>query len=156
MKFKQEIYLKLMGGVSALLIATCLFMAYSTGCATLDKHSAVVNLAVSQVTLRYIEQTVPDLRRARAERVLGVVAKVKAATVGDKPVTIAELADFALSFLPANLEASDRALAISLIQIAAQELSNKVGTGELPPDAKLRVSELLAAVESAASYYAGH
>ena len=130
----------------------CALILTMGACATLRQHSAAVSLIVSQATMRYIEQAKPDERAARAARVLAVASDIEKVASGE-PVTIAQLAQLALIAIPSNLAPSDRALAISIVSIAAQELQNKVGENVLSADQLVTVKEVVSAVASAASIY---
>ena len=72
-----------------------------------------------------------------------------------KPVTIAELAQLALDAIPTNLAPADRALALSIVSIAAQELQRKVGENVLTADQLVTVTEVVEAIAGAARIYAG-
>lgn len=122
------------------------------GCATLQQHSAAVGAIVSQATMRYIEQSPLAERAAVAHRVIEIAHQIEAVSSG-APVTIAQLASLAVSAIPSNLEPSDRALALSIVQIAAQELELKVGKNVLSADQVVTVTEVVEAVAAAASFY---
>lgn len=124
-------------------------------CQTLNEHSAAVQLIVSQAAMRYIEQAAPTARAERAAKIIEVVAKVRAVASGE-PVTIADLARLAISEIPSSLAPSDRALAVSIVNIAAQELQLKIGEGTIPADALVKVTAVLDAVRDAASIYVAH
>lgn len=123
-----------------------------SGCAALDRHSAIVSLAVSQATMRYIESKPEGERSAVASRVARVADDVAKVASG-KPITIAELAELALSAIPDNLNPSDRELALAIVQVAAQELQNKVGENILTAEQTVTVREILDAVKIATSAY---
>lgn len=127
-------------------------VAVLSGCATIEKHSAVVSLVVSQATMRYIEQASPLARAERASRVARIASDIEAVASG-RPVTIPELASLALQAIPSNLEPSDRALAVSIIQVAAQELQNKIGENVLTAEQTVTVKAVVEAVRLAASSY---
>lgn len=122
------------------------------GCATLQQHSAAVSLIVSQATMRYIEHAPVTQRAATAARVLDIAHQIEAVSSGT-PVTIAQLASLAVAAIPSNLAPSDRALALSIVQIAAQELQLKVGENVLSADQLVTVNEVVDAVAAAASIY---
>jgi len=134
------------------LLITLAALVGFTGCATLDQHSASVQFIVGQAAMRYVEQVAPAERAARATRVLAVLDEMKVLT-DDGPISIADLASFALSKVPANLNPSDRQLIVGVINIAVQELKLKVGDGVLSADALVRVSAVLQAVRDAVSIY---
>lgn len=123
-------------------------------CAALQQHSAAVQLIVSQATMRYVESTAIPGRVERAARVISVAKQIEQVASAE-PVTIAQLAQLALAAIPSNLEPSDRALATSIVQIAAQELSNKVGEGVLSADKLVTVKEIVQAIRGAAEIYTG-
>lgn len=154
MKIRQEIYLKLMGGFCALVAVFCLIMAYAPlqGCATLTQHSAAVELIVSQATLRYIESAPQATRGVRAAKIIAIADQVSQIASGE-PVTIADLAHLALEAIPAALTESDRALAVSVISIAAQELQNKIGENVLTADQQVSVKQVIDAIRNAARIY---
>lgn len=124
-------------------------------CQTLNEHSAAVQLIVSQAAMRYIETAAPTARAERAAKIIEVVAKVRTVASGE-PVTIADLARLAISEIPSSLAPSDRALAVSIVNIAAQELQLKIGEGTIPADALVKVTAVLDAVRDAASIYVAH
>ena len=137
----------------ALSFVACVALAGGvTSCAVLEKHSAVVSLVVSQATMRYIESKPAAERASVAARVAKVASDIEAVASG-KPVTIAELASLAVSAIPLNLLPADRQLALAIIQIAAQELQNKVGENVLTPEQAVSVREVVEAVKLAASAY---
>lgn len=123
-------------------------------CASLQQHSAAVQLIVSQATMRYVESAAVAARAERAARVIAVAKQIEQVASGE-PVTITQLANLALTAIPSNLELSDRALAISIVQIAAQELSNKVGEGVLSAEQLVTVKEIVQAIRGAAEIYVG-
>jgi len=123
-----------------------------TACATLEKHSAVVGLVVSQATMRYIESKPVSERASVAARVVSVATDIEAVASG-KPVTIAELARLALSAIPSNLAPADRQLAIAIVSIAAQELQLKIGEGVLTAEQSVTVNEVVKAIRFAAEVY---
>lgn len=122
------------------------------GCAVFEKHSATVSLVVSQATMRYIESKPASARVATATKIISISAQIETAASGDS-ITIAQLASLALAAIPSNLPPSDRALAVSIVSIAAQELQNKVGENVLTADQLVSVREVIAAVKFAASTY---
>lgn len=136
------------------ILAFCLSVVASlgVGCKTLSEHSATVQLIVSQAAMRYVEQAVPSERVARAGRVIAAIAAIEARTSGET-VTIADLASVALTFIPGDLEPSDRALALSIVNIAAQELSRKLGNGTLPQDGVIQVRGVLQAIRDGVAFY---
>jgi hypothetical protein len=123
-------------------------------CATLDQHSAAVQLIVSQATMRYLESASPITRVERAANIVRITVDIERVASGE-PITISSLAQLALSAIPSNLPPSDRALAISIVQIAAQELQNKIGEQVLKPDQLVTVKAVVEAIRQAASIYAG-
>lgn len=129
-----------------------LLVAALTGCAALSEHSAAVALIVGQATGRYIESYPRERRAEVAARVTRIASDIEAVASG-KPVTIAELAALAVAAIPSNLEPSDRALAMAIIQVAAQELQNKIGENVLTPEQTVTVKEVVEAVKLAASSY---
>lgn len=135
-------------------VASYLAFVALAGCAALSQHSAAVQLIVSQATMRYIEQAPVPERAARAARVIEVAKKIESVASGE-PVTISQLAALALNAIPSNLPPSDRALAVSVIQIAAQELSNKVGEGVISAEQLVTVKAVVQAIADAAEIYAG-
>lgn len=134
--------------VAAMLIGSALL----SGCKTLDDHSATVQLVVSQAAMRYIEQASLGERAHRAMRVMEVVSKVRAVAAADS-VSIADLARIAIDAIPANLNPSDRSLAVSIVNIAAQELKLKIGEGKIPADALVKVTSILDAIHDGASAF---
>jgi hypothetical protein len=151
----KTFYYKFMGGFVALIAVASLALSLGnfSGCAVLQQHSAAVGLVVSQATMRYIE-TIPSSQRAeRARRIMTIADQVKDVASG-KPVTVAQLAQLALSAIPSNLAPSDRALAVSIVSIAAQELQNKIGENVLSADQLVSVTEVVDAIRLAASIYA--
>lgn len=125
-----------------------------TGCAALGKHSAVVELAVSQAAMRYIEEAPAAKRVERARKVLGVIAKVRA-VAGTEGVTVAQLAEFALQSVSGDLSPADRALALSVINIASQELRNQLGEEILSASDLTQVLGVINSIENAARIYTG-
>lgn len=123
-----------------------------SGCAALDRHSAAVSLIVSQATARYIERYPADKRAEVAARVTRIANDIEA-VAAKEPVTVDQLAQLAASLIPANLEPSDRALALGVIQVAAQELQLKIGENVLTADQTVTVREVVQAVRLAASAY---
>jgi hypothetical protein len=135
----------------ALIVALSALSAVN-GCATYRNHSAVVNLVVSQAALRYIEQAEPAKRLERAHKVAEVVERVSS-VVKDESVTVADLASVALAALPETLSPADRQLALALIQIAAQELTNRVGTTAIDAETVTSVRSVLDSIRNAADIY---
>lgn len=129
-----------------------MLVAAIAGCASLQEHSAAVSLIVSQATARYIERYPADKRAEVAARVTRIASDIEA-VASKEPVTVAQLAQLAASLIPANLEPSDRALALGVIQVAAQELQLKIGENVLTVDQTVTVREVVQAVRLAASAY---
>lgn len=129
-------------------------VALASGCAALKEHSAAVQLIVSQATMRYVESASPLARVERATNIVRIAIEIERVASAEA-VTIAQLAQLAVASIPASLPPSDRALALSIIQIAAQELQLKVGENILSPDQLVTVKAVVEAIRQAASIYAG-
>lgn len=111
-------------------------------------------IAVQYATGKFIEgEKTVDSRLARARSVAKVAENLKAVT-GGGAATIAQLHELAVEKVAkANLTPADRILASTLLDVAVQELSARVTTGVLDPDAVVAVNRLLDWVIAAASAY---
>jgi hypothetical protein len=151
-----------------LLVALAIFgVLFLGGCATTSgvegastgssfskrQTGAAAQLIVKVAAMKYIEQASLSDRGARAARVISV-AKLIADTAKGEPVTMQRLAQLAAEQLPANLEASDRMLAMALISVAQSELEQRTGVGGLESDTLLKVAEVLEWISDAAGFYA--
>lgn len=134
-----------------ILLITALTLS---ACATLDKHSAIVELAVSQAAMRYIEEAHPTNRVDRARKVLSTIKQIRTVASGEG-ITITQLASIALAAIPSDLGPADRALALSVVNIASQELRNKLGDEVLTSDKMTQVLGVLNSIENAARIYTG-
>lgn len=153
LKSATILWLRLMGFYLSLVAVLSLLFSLP-GCASFRDHSAAIDLVLSQVTMRYIEQASPADRAARAHRVHDTAERVKNVAAKDQ-ISIADLAKYAAGYLPDTLSPADRSLALSLIQVAAQELQKKIGEGKIPDDARVTVLEVLSTIENAADVYVG-
>lgn len=142
-------------GVALALLwaAAAVIVGTHSGCATVQKHSAAAGIVVQFATLKYIEQAPPDLRAGRAARVIVVAAAVDSA-VGDTGVTVERLAALAIERIPADLAPSDRILAIGLVNLVAEELTARIGSGGIEPGSVVTLRGVLAQVRQAAEVYA--
>lgn len=122
-------------------------------CTTLDRHPAAAALVVQVATLKYIEQAPPEERAARAARVIAVADAVQIAADGTS-LSIEGLAQLALERIPPTLEASDRILAVGLVNVISQELTARLGNGGLEAHSLVNLRTMLGQVKSAASFYA--
>lgn len=118
-----------------------------------ERNSTAAQLIVKVAAMKYIEQAPAEARGARAARVVSVADLVVDATKGE-PITLQRLAQLAAEQLPADLEPSDRMLAMALISVAQTELQNRIGVGSLESDTLLKLSEVLAWISDAARLYA--
>lgn len=148
----QMFYLKFVAYFLSMIALVSLLFAIP-GCKLLEEHGAAVQLIASQASARYIESKPAADRPAVAARVVSIANAVKKAATDDTS-TIVELSNLAVSLLPTNLSPADRALAVELIAVLAQELKAKIGSGDLKPDDKVRVGLVLDAVILGASGYA--
>lgn len=146
----KNFYTRFMTGFAA-VVAT---LSLASGCATFQQHSAVVGLVVSQATMRYIEGSTGTERASRAARVVAIVEKIRPLVTTDS-VSISQLASVAVAAIPSTLTPADRSLALSVINIASQELRNKVGEGVLKEDQVVTVRGVLDAIQNAALVYTG-
>ena len=154
MKFHQRFYLRFLGFFASAVLVGGIIASSMSGCAALTQHSAAVELIVSQAAMRYIEGAAPLARVDRARRVVAIAEKILPLVSSDK-VTVEQLASIALAAIPSDLSPADRALALSVINIAAQELRNKVGEGVLAADAVVTVKGVITSIENAALVYTG-
>lgn len=121
-------------------------------CATMRDHSAAVELVVSQGIMRYIEHAPEGMRAARASDVIQVAEKLRAVASNDI-VSVTELAALAAASLRDDLSPADRSLALSVINVTAQELKLKLGEGVLKPEDTASVRSLLDSIAGAAALY---
>ena len=150
------------GAALALLWALALAITLLPGCAaasTLVDGNPTVRpetrrLVAEVATVAYIRQApTPGARAAKAARIRVVVAELQRTAAGE-PITVQRLAMLALERIPGDLTPEERLLAIELVrQLQAEFLAN-IGHGGLESDSLVRLSDLLSAVDLAASVYA--
>lgn len=127
------------------VLAVVLFAGMALfGCKTLPQENTA-RLAVSFAVAKYIEKAGSAGQIDRARRVLKVVNAVDDFLAGDVDMTVASLKAYVLGNIPDSLSPVDRALAVTLLDIAVAELTAQIGdgTGPLKPEAKLRVRAVL-------------
>jgi hypothetical protein len=144
--------------VFACILGLGLIGAALPGCATLSgpasSQQLAAQVAVQYATGKFIEGGADvDAKLARARQVKAVAENLKTVAAADS-ATIAALQELAMSKVAkASLSPSDRLLATTLVEVAVQELSARVSTGVLDPEAKVAVSRLLDWVITAANAY---
>lgn len=150
-------------GVSSMLaILACAAMLTLGGCAqlasftkTAEENPVVTQTVFQQATMRLIEVgKTDDERRARAAKVVEVATNVKALVGTD--VVSADTLQAALMTQINRLdikEPSDKALAMSLVNLAIAELQKHIDAGEMPADQLLIVGKLIDYVLDAAAWY---
>ncbi len=143
-------------GFVAALLMLCGVAVIVPGCATLTNpdNRVAQQIAVQYATGKFIEApATAEGRQARARQVKAVAENLKTVAASDS-ANIAQLRSLAMAKVDkANLTASDRLLAATLVDIAVQELSARVASGVLSPDAVVAVSRLLDWVIAAAAAY---
>lgn len=139
------------------ILLVAIAAAVLTGCASsgglTERHSTAAQLIVKVAAMKYVEQASLSERGERARRVVNVVGSLIEVAKGE-PITLQRLAQIAAEQLPANLEASDRMLAMALISVAQAELQDRIGVGSLQSDTLLKLSEVLTWIADAAALYA--
>lgn len=136
--------------------ALALSMAALPACSSLkglDEHSATVKVAITYATMKYIDQAGPGASIARAARVAAFANEALNAIEGDGFQLDAFKAHI-VGLLPPTLPIADRVLAVSLIDVIAQEIQNRIGTGVLDAQTRLKVREVLKWIEGATAFYA--
>lgn len=126
-----------------------------TGCASNSPtQSLVYMVVVQQGTSRFIEHKNTDTERAiRAEEIIRVVGLLKIFAGGDD-ATVESLQARALEVVSvAGLRPSDELLAGALVQAVADVLRERVQSGVLRPEDRIRVELVLDQIASAARIY---
>jgi hypothetical protein len=129
-------------GIMLALLCVVFLICTIGGCKTLPQETTI-RVAVSYAVAKYIEKAGPAGQLERAQRVLAVVEGVEKWLLGDRDVTVEELRAYVAGNIPTTLSAADRALALTVVDIAVQELRARVGEGVLQPDQKIRVRAVL-------------
>lgn len=125
------------------------------GCQTLTNpdNRLAQQIAVQYAAGKFIEAAPTAERVQRAQDVAKVASGVKA-MVSDGSASISQLQAYAMAKVnSANLSPSDKLLATALVDVAVQELSLRVSTGVLDPEARVTVHRLLDWVTAAATAY---
>lgn len=138
----------ILGAFAALFLAGC-----GSTAGVVERNSTAAQLIVKVAAMKYIEQASLSDRGARAARVVSLTSSLIDVAKGE-PITLQRLAQIAAEQLPANLEASDRMLAMALISVAQTELQERIGVGSLESDTLLKLSEVLTWISDAAALYA--
>lgn len=141
---------------SILLVLVLLLTACTGGLKpTEGTAGTVAKIAVTYGVMKYCEKAgSPAAQVARCTRVKTFATEAKALAAGDA-VSITALEAELISKLPMGLSASDRILAIALIQAIEQELLNRIGTGLLKPEQLLVVQQVLDWVIQSTVYVTG-
>lgn len=135
-------------------LAGLMSIAVLCGCSTLTSQPTVSSLAVTYAAAKVIEAApTPDERLARAERIKSIVGEARTWLNGEG-VTVGLLESAARARLAElNLSPADTMLANTLVQIAVQDLQEKIGAGVIAPDQLVTVNELLDWIETATEMY---
>lgn len=142
--------------LAVLCVLAVLLCAFALpGCQTLTNpdNRLAQQIAVQYATGKFIEAAPAAERIGRAQDVAKVVVSVKS-MVSDGSASISQLHQYAMAKVnAAKLNPSDKLLATALVDVAVQELSARVSTGVLDPDARVAVHRLLDWVAAAAAAY---
>lgn len=118
------------------------------GCAT---NGAGEKLVVQAATMKFVESS--DDRAANAARIVRASAQARVWLDTDG-VTIADLhAAMVERIALADLEPSDKLLAVALVDMVVAELDVRIGDGIISPEKRATVNAVLAWVEQAAGFY---
>jgi uncharacterized protein YceK len=129
------------------VIATALMV----GCASLNQNTAAT--AAIQIGVMKVVEVDAGNERQRAEKIIDIASEAR---------TFLDTADVSVPVLEAAINArlaaldlapSDRLLAGLVVQSVVGELNVRVGSGLLSAEQRLTVSQVLSAVEKAASFY---
>jgi hypothetical protein len=134
------------------IVALALLAGCSSTSGVVERNGVAAQLIVKVAAMKYVEQAALHERGARAARVVALTRSLVEVAKGE-PITLQRLATIAAEQLPANMEASDRMLAMALISVAQAELQNRIGVGSLESDTLLKLSEVLQWIADAATLY---
>lgn len=135
----------LIGAVLALSLAVL------PGCKSGEEAGA--QILVQAATMKYIEKApAGDVRAERAARVKRVASQIYDAA-GGLEVTVAALQALAVSQIPGDLEPSDKAIALAIIQLAVTELNGRIGAGQLNPETLIKVRKVVGWIVGATEFY---
>lgn len=145
----MRFYAKFMTGF-VFAVALLSGIAAVSGCSTLRDNETASRLVIEYATMKYIDQQPEMTRVVSAARVSSIATLIQSAAE-DESASIDSLASLAISKLPTHLDTADRALAMGLIRIAAEELKKKVGS--INPQLSLEVAKVMEWVKGACAIY---
>lgn len=140
---------------AAALLALCAVSACaSTGAApsSSERRQLATDLLVQGATVAYIKQVPAAERGATAGRILAAVNAVLE-VANDGNVTLQRLAQLAAERIPSTADPADRLLAMNVINVVQQALTDNTGLGGIESDTLLKLSGVLKNVSLVASLY---
>lgn len=145
MKHSKRVYTTVAGLIAITLLS---------GCSTLRSQPTTSSLVVTYAASKVIEAApTPDERLRRAQRIKSIVGEARTWLQGEG-MTVELLESAARNRLATlNLSPADAMLATALVQIAVQDLQEKIGAGVVSPDQLVTVNQLLDWIDSAAKLY---
>lgn len=133
----------------SILACGVIALAGLAGC----KEQQSAKIVVTYAVLKVIEKgDTPQDQLARAAKIRDIAEKAKAATA-DESVVIPVLEEIVRAEVgKLSLSPADRTLANLLVQTVIAELSERVGSGVIPPDKQVLVRDVLTWVIDATAY----
>ena len=121
------------------------------GCSTIEQNPNTAKLVTQYAVLKFAEQSSPDRKAERLANVIKVATDVKAIAANEVTSITALRSAVDVQLAKLKLSPADQLLARGLVDIVAQELAKRVGSGVLDDKQRLVVNDVMSWVIEAAS-----
>lgn len=117
-------------------------MLLTAACATWTQHKDVAEIGITYATLKFVEKAgTPLAQFERAERIRMITEDIQEYASGES-VTVDVLRDTIIARLPSTLSASDRYLAMALVDAVMEELRARIAGNLITKDQLLEVNDV--------------